>query len=178
MHAKLLQSCPALWDPRDYNLPGSSVHGILQERMLEWVAMPSSRASSQPRDWTFLLCLLHWQAGRQAGSLPLAPLEKPWHEFWVPHIFIKIITFYFSIIFFSLLKQKIVCLFRKPNSPILFFPASQKDALETPPNSEKESIVCYYYWKHVVPTIWYNSCLIQSWLKHFQHCWLATIFYF
>ena len=32
--------------------PGSSVHGILQTRILEWVAMPSSRGSSQPRDWT------------------------------------------------------------------------------------------------------------------------------
>ena len=36
----------------DYSLPGSSVHGILQARILEWVAMPSSRGSSQPRDWT------------------------------------------------------------------------------------------------------------------------------
>ena len=39
--AKLLQSCPALW-----SLPGSSVHGILQARILKWVAMPSSRRSS------------------------------------------------------------------------------------------------------------------------------------
>ena len=39
-------------DPVDYSLPGSSVHGILQARILEWVAMPSSRGSSQPRGWT------------------------------------------------------------------------------------------------------------------------------
>ena len=39
----------------DYSLPGSSVHGILQARMLEWVAMPSSRASSQSRDQTLSL---------------------------------------------------------------------------------------------------------------------------
>ena len=44
--AKLLQSCPALCDPIDYSLPGSSVHGILQARILEWVAMFSSRGSS------------------------------------------------------------------------------------------------------------------------------------
>ena len=43
---KLLQSCPALCDPIDYSLPGSSVHGILQARILEWVAMFSSRGSS------------------------------------------------------------------------------------------------------------------------------------
>ena len=42
-HDRSLQSCPTLCDPMDCNLPGSSVHGILQARMLEWVAMPSSR---------------------------------------------------------------------------------------------------------------------------------------
>ena len=44
------QSCPTLCDPMVCSLPGSSVHGILQVRILEWVAMPSSRGSSQPRD--------------------------------------------------------------------------------------------------------------------------------
>ena len=39
-------------DPMDYSLLGSSVHGILQARLLEWVAMPSSRGSSKPRDGT------------------------------------------------------------------------------------------------------------------------------
>ena len=39
-------------DPLDCSPPGSSVHGILQARILEWVAMPSSRGSSQPRDGT------------------------------------------------------------------------------------------------------------------------------
>ena len=38
MHAKLLQSCPALCDPMNYITPGSSVLGILQARILEWVA--------------------------------------------------------------------------------------------------------------------------------------------
>ena len=48
--AKLLQLGPTLFVAMDYSPPGSSVHGILQERMLEWVAMPSSRGSSRPRD--------------------------------------------------------------------------------------------------------------------------------
>ena len=47
-----LQSCPNLCDPIDCSLPGSSVHGILQARVLEWVATPSSRGSSRPRDRT------------------------------------------------------------------------------------------------------------------------------
>ena len=45
-----LQLCPTLCDPVDFSPPVSSVHGILQARILEWVAVPSSRGSSQPRD--------------------------------------------------------------------------------------------------------------------------------
>jgi len=48
------QSCPTLWDPKDYNPPGSPVHGIFQARILEWVAIPSSRGSSQPKDWSWV----------------------------------------------------------------------------------------------------------------------------
>ena len=47
--AKSLQSCPTLCNPMDYSLPGSSVQGILQARILERVGMPSSRGSSRPR---------------------------------------------------------------------------------------------------------------------------------
>ena len=50
--AKLLQLCPTLYDPVDCSLPCSSVPGILQATILEWVAMPSSRESSQPRNQT------------------------------------------------------------------------------------------------------------------------------
>ena len=56
MHAKLLQSCPTLCNPMHCSLPGSSVHRILQAKMLEWVAMPSSRGSSQLRDQTQVSC--------------------------------------------------------------------------------------------------------------------------
>ena len=50
--AKLLQSCPTLCDPMDGSLPGSSILGILQARILEGGAMPSFRRSAQPRDET------------------------------------------------------------------------------------------------------------------------------
>ena len=52
VHAKLLQSCLTLCDPMDCSPPGSSVHRILQARIPEWVAMPTSRGSSQSRDRT------------------------------------------------------------------------------------------------------------------------------
>ena len=48
------KSCPTLCDAMDCSPVGSSVHGILQERILEWVAMPSSRGSPQPRDQTHI----------------------------------------------------------------------------------------------------------------------------
>ena len=56
MHTKLLQSCPTL-QPMDCSPPGSSVHGILQARILEWVAMSFSRGYSWPRDWTSISCV-------------------------------------------------------------------------------------------------------------------------
>ena len=46
----VIQSCLTLCDPMDCSLLGSSVHGILQARILEWVAISYSRGSSQPRD--------------------------------------------------------------------------------------------------------------------------------
>ena len=50
--AKSLQSSPTLYNPMDFSLPGSSVHGILQARILEWVAISFSRGSSLPTDQT------------------------------------------------------------------------------------------------------------------------------
>ena len=50
--SEVTQSCPTLCDPVDYSLPGSSVHGIFQARVLEWIVISFSRGSSQPRDGT------------------------------------------------------------------------------------------------------------------------------
>ena len=58
MHAKLFQSCPTLCDPMDYSSPGSSVYGILQARILEWVAIPFSRGSSWPSDQIWVSCIV------------------------------------------------------------------------------------------------------------------------
>ena len=81
-------SCPALCDPMDYSLPGSSVHGISQARILEWFAISSSSRSTQPRDWTFISCvscigrqiLYHWAS---SGSLD----NELGHNFLTPFVF-------------------------------------------------------------------------------------------
>ena len=65
------QSCLTLWNPVDCSLPGSSVHGIFQARILEWVDISSPRGSSWPRDQTWVSCvscicrwiLCHWAIG-------------------------------------------------------------------------------------------------------------------
>ena len=52
----ITQSCPTLWDPMDCNPSGSSAYGILQARILEWIAIPFSRGYSWPRDRTHISC--------------------------------------------------------------------------------------------------------------------------
>ena len=56
MKVLVVQSCPTLGDPMDCKHPGSSVHEILQARGLEWGAIPFSRGSSQPREWSQVSC--------------------------------------------------------------------------------------------------------------------------
>ena len=72
------QSCLTLCDPMHCSLPVSSVHGILQARPLEWVAMPFSRGFSQPRVWTWVSritdrCFIVW-----------ATREAPKNHEWTP----------------------------------------------------------------------------------------------
>ena len=68
MHSQSLQSCPTFCNPLDCSLPASSAHEILQARLIDWIAVPSSRGSSWPRDQThisYVSCigkhvLYHW----------------------------------------------------------------------------------------------------------------------
>ena len=57
MKVKVTQSCLTLCDPMDCSVAGSSVHGIFQSRILEWVAVAFSKGSSQPRDQTQVSCI-------------------------------------------------------------------------------------------------------------------------
>ena len=66
---KVIQSCPTLCDPMDY-----TAHGILQARILEWVASPFSRGSSQPRDRTQVSCI----AGRFFTSWSTREAQEYW----------------------------------------------------------------------------------------------------
>ena len=70
VHAQVLHLCPALYDPKDCSLSGSSVHGIFLGRTLEWVAMPCSRGSSPPRDGNGVSCIT-------GGFFTTEPLRKP-----------------------------------------------------------------------------------------------------
>ena len=67
---KVAQSCPTLCNPMECSLPGSSVHGILQARILEWVEVPFTRRSSQPR-------IKPVSPSLQVDSLLSEPPKKP-----------------------------------------------------------------------------------------------------
>ena len=77
MCAKSLQLCPILCDLTDCSPPGSSVHGILQARILEWVAMPFSKGSFQLRNQThisYVPCI--------GGSFFTTTKLMPWEHAW------------------------------------------------------------------------------------------------
>ena len=57
LRAKSLQSCLTICDPMACSPPGSSIHGILQARVLDWVASSYSRGHSWPKDWTHISCV-------------------------------------------------------------------------------------------------------------------------
>ena len=58
IYSEVAQSCLTFCDPMDCSLPGSSIRGIFQTRILEWVAISFSRRSSWPRDWTWVSCIV------------------------------------------------------------------------------------------------------------------------
>ena len=58
--SEVTQSCPTLCNPTDFSLPGSSVQGIFQARILEWVAIFFSRRSFQARNWTNISGIGRW----------------------------------------------------------------------------------------------------------------------
>ena len=92
MCAKLLQLCPTLCDPMDCSPPGSSVHGILQARILEWVAMPSSRGSSHPMDRT--------HAGEPACPALAGRFfitSTAWEALFLTHPIVILFTLYVSL---------------------------------------------------------------------------------
>ena len=81
--------CLTLCDPVDCSLPAFSVHGILQARILEWVAIPFPRGSSRSRDWTWVSCI----AGRffttwatQGNRWSLFQFCKSWYKLFINYM--------------------------------------------------------------------------------------------
>ena len=71
------QLCPTFCDPMDCSPLGSSIHGILQAKVLEWAAMPSSKGSCQPRDRIWVSAIEPRSPSLQLDSLLSEPLRKP-----------------------------------------------------------------------------------------------------
>ena len=84
------KSCPTLCHPIDGSLPGSSIHGISQARILEWVAISLSRGSSRPQDWTLVSCigrqiLYHWATWEALLLLAGCFFSPYWGFRWCVH---------------------------------------------------------------------------------------------
>ena len=92
MCAKSFQSCTTIWNPMHCSPPDSSVHRILQARILEWIAMPSSRESSQPRDGTWI-----FKSPALAGGFFTASAT------WEAYIYLYIYNIYLYIYIYILL---------------------------------------------------------------------------
>ena len=117
MKVLVAQLCLTLWDPMDCSPPGSSVHGILQARILDWLAISFSRGSSRPSDWTQVSCI----AG---DTLPLSHQGSPiyihthTHTHTHTHNYTQISTWgvlsfiltSWSIIYWSILPYILTCL--------------------------------------------------------------------
>ena len=149
MCAQLLQSCPVLSDPMDCSLPSSSVHGILQERILECVAISFSRGSSQFRDWTRVSCI----AGRFFTTEPpeLTLIKAFSHSHFEPrnHL-VKIKDIIWCFFLFAC--EKIKAQEGKATCQTKLRPRAQFGALSVQPISEPQNMslsgwfVCFLSW--------------------------------
>ena len=81
MKVDIAQLCSTLCDPVDCSLPDSSVHGLLQARILEWAAIPFSTESAQPRDQTQISPLIKPRLPAELSGKPQIPVE--WIKWWV-----------------------------------------------------------------------------------------------
>ena len=80
--SEVSQSCPTLCDPMDCSLPRSSIHGIFQARVLEWIAISFSRGPSQTRDQTWIFCIVGRRFTiRATRGSPRQHIKKQRHHF-------------------------------------------------------------------------------------------------
>jgi len=105
--SEVAQSCPTLCDPMDCSLPGSSIHGIFQARILELVAIFFSRRSLRLRDWTWVSCIV----GRR-------------FTVWTTR---KVINVFFQMYFFNLFMSEYVWDFTYLPNKAFRFPALSTD---------------------------------------------------
>ena len=127
----IAQLYPSLWDSMYCSLLGSSVHGIFQARILEWVAISLLRGSSWPRDWTRVSCFAGrfftiWatrEALMKSVPLTIVPLSSTISFYrsiqmcsYFPHFRPSIITFWSNIL------QNIVCTSNLESFPFLCCP--------------------------------------------------------
>ena len=108
VQAQSLQLWLPLCNPMDYSPPGSSIHGILQARILEWVAMPSSRGSFPTKNQTHVSCITGGIFTTEPLEMPRSVLaDKSELDFWLTARAVYHWTCYFTSLSLSLVIYKI-----------------------------------------------------------------------
>ena len=108
--SEVAQSCPTLCNPMDCGPPGSSVRGLLQARMLEWVAISFSRGSPWPRDWTGSPAL---QADALLSEPPGKPLKTSRGTIEIVHVCVQSCLTFFDSMDCSLLGFSVLGIFQQ-----------------------------------------------------------------
>jgi len=155
LESEVSLSCLTLWDHMDCSLPRSSVHGIFQPRVLEWVAFSFSRGASQPRDWT--------QVSHTAGRFYSRTLYK-----WNPtestlHAWLLSLSTNMSVIF--LLRISIVSHFLLLSFILLY-------------ESTTNFISVVFWWTFGLLPIWDNykqSCCAHFCANFCRHIFWSTL---
>ena len=182
MKVLVTQLCLTLCHPMNCNPPGPSVHGILQTRILEWVAIHFSRGSSPPRDWTYVSCI----AGRfytiwatreaQSYSYSMPKCMETWifkthvsftfHCPIFPALFLKPpnLDFHYLLSIFSMHKHAcyinhliFTCL------PLLPF-------IKLWEIYYIQNFGCLFYHRTVLSPSWWETCFAKNWEQKCKMC--------
>ena len=123
MKVKVLvdQLCLTLYDPLDYSPPSSSVHGIVQVRILEWLAIPFSRGSSWPRDRSHI----SWISGRFYTVRPTGEAPYSIYSYKILAVFSVLYNIFIWLIYFIHIRLYLLILYPYLTSPP--FPLPKKN---------------------------------------------------
>ena len=165
--SEVSQSCVTLCDPMDCSLPGSSTHGILQARVLEWVAISFSRGSSQSRDWTWVShiarrCYTIWATREALFQHEIFDIKFYSSQFFISSVHGVLCFWFQNVTHFCLL----LCILASTTFILVPDPSSHQSSTRTSAFSYA-SCPSLSEWPFFVECFHHNS--ITYWFKYKPH---------